>query len=675
MQKIKALITKYWILLSLIGAILTIIALVKLPNLSNLAIQAELPKTSLTHRAHQITHHWGNNLNDATMITLTYSVPNELSDSQKLRLENKERFLIENKHDLKIYKVTSIHTSPHANHLFNGKNWRKLQIWIPYQLVNSPIYQAQLRHLCSLSGFKTNWENPLNEQYQRLVAQWYQQKIICVWVILINFIILLLITSLTKALLITLANLELSIINLSLFANLIHSFFFYSPLLIILLSCITNMSIMLWHYQPHWLIKLTNPMQSWHPLISLMLLSCLIFPLLSNFQIHFQSPQPHQSVTVYLTSTKSIINQTSLNDLNRLTNALKSLPNVSQVTSLPQPGGKLISKYQLGHQLAEINQNLIQHQRINQSEAIKLKHLNANHHIFSLLKSQTEQLQQLKNETISQETVTNLIQNQITTQTDLTNRIRQAHQGLVETQTKIAENQSTDEIKSLSNLQNHTNHQFYLTSQDSRDTNFSQTCFNYNNAFQTATRIEINLQNGKLGRLPQLIKNQLVGTNFQSKIGMTGIPVIENQQNQQFQQRLISFLLLLSILILSINWLKFKSFEFAIITILLVYLAAAASLGMLAYLTDYQFTLPIFYLMLLMFTLLSLVPSNFSAILTIALITIPFLIVPEFRKLGYTLITFTGIYQAFFPIILQITQQKKQLLKSCLHKILKSPQN
>lgn len=69
-----------------------------------------------------------------------------------------------------------MHTNPHAEHDFNGRNWRKLIIWIPKSLVNQPLYQAQTRHFCALSGIKTQWNNPVNERYQKFVSQWYQQK-------------------------------------------------------------------------------------------------------------------------------------------------------------------------------------------------------------------------------------------------------------------------------------------------------------------------------------------------------------------------------------------------------------------------------------------------------------------------------------------------------------------
>lgn len=672
MQNFKAFVVKHWLICMLLSGMMAGLALVNLPNLSQLAIQTAMPQSALTKQADQITGHWKPQLNHALPVTIKYSVPAEFSASQKVRLANKERFLIEHKADLKIYQVTSKYTSPHAQRLFNGKNWSKLELWIPQQLVNHPLYQAQLRHLCALPGIKTSWHNPINEQYQKLVDQWYQQKISCGWILVISFLILLLTTSLTTTILVTLANLEFSLIGLSLITNLTTTFYFYLPLLLTLLVCLITTSIMLFYNQPRWLSKLPHPLRAWHPFISLILLSFLIFPLVSNCQIHFQTSDGPQTVTVYLTSPKSVINQSSLAGLDHLTKTLQALPNVTQVTSLTQPGGKEIPKYQLGTQLDELQQNLTHQHQNTQATSAHLKQLGHEQTIPTLLPTQIPQLQQLQSAADAKDSFNQIIQQQATIQTELAQQTKHTKEALAEANTSLTDNQPDDELTNLDSLQKHTRQQFHLTKPDAQDSDFSQTCFNYNNQTQTATRLEITLRDGKLGKLPQLIKNQLVGTTFQSVIGLTGIPVLENTQQQHFKMQLPYLLGGLVVLSLLINGCKFKSLTFAVLLFSVVIIAGTASLGMLNYLTDYQFTPPLCYLLLTCLTYLTLLPNSKNAIFLTLIVALPFLLVASWRELGITLLTFSLIYQNFLFILLKIKQTKKPIFPNQLQQYLKN---
>ena len=666
MQKFKTFVTKHWIILYLIGGCITCLALVMLPNLSNLAIQSITPVSELTQNTNKITKNWGNHLNNATPVSITYSVPTEFSPSQKLRLENKERFFIEHKANLKLYKISSMHTNPHAEHNFNGRNWRKLIIWIPKSLVNQPLYQAQTRHFCALSGIKTQWNNPVNERYQKFVSQWYQQKIICIWILLISFICLLTLTSLTKACLLSLANFELNIVTLSLSAKLIKPFFFYTPLIVCLVCSLLTIIFVLFTNQPKWLAKLRNPMRDWHPLITILLIISLIFPLLTNCKISLQQPQPHQTITVYLNSKKSLLKSKTLIDLDHLTKVIKSLPNVSQVASLTQPAGHEINKYQLDNQLDEIKQNLVTNQKRTHKLVHEFKKSINNKNIPTDLQVQTEQLKQLQTKTEMDEGLTKLVKEQSDTNTDITKHFKQQTAALSNTQTQLTEINADDELHLLSQMQKQTQHQFNLNKTDALDSDFSQTCFNFNNESQTATRIDITLRNGKLGQLPRLIKHQLSDTDFSNNIGISGTPVSEATQQQNFKHQLPILLLLLSLLLLISNSLRFKSIGFGIITIILASISAVASLGMLNYLTNYQFTPTTGFLFLILIFILTILPSSKNTILFYLFLLIPFFLVSQFHALGIFMLTFSMIYHCSLPVLLKIKQQKRLLFRSLI---------
>lgn len=668
MQKFKVLMAKYWIILSLLGAVLSGLALLKMPNLSTLALNSFTPKSELINAASKTNHHWSRYLKDATPVSITYSVPTEFSPSQKMRLENKERFLIEHQPDLRIYKVTSSHNSPHAHAVFTGKNWHKLELWIPQNLANHPLYQAQLRHLCALTGIKTNWHNPINERYQDLVKQWYQQKIFCIWVLVISFITLLLTTSIIKAFILTITNLEVCIITLSCLANLIKPFFFYLPLIVVLLTCLITFCVMLFNNQPKWLTKFQFPMQTWHPLIKLLLISSLIFPLLTNCQIHFQQPRQNQTITVYLTSKKNLLQPQSLTDLDHLTKVIKALPNVSHIYSLTQPGGQEINKYQLGNQLNDIEQNLISKQKVKQTATHKFAKLIGNQQIPNTLETQADQIKQLETKTESDDAFTKMIKEHANTQSQLTNQLKQQTSGLDDTKTQLAEINANEEIQILSQIQKQSRHQFYLSNQDARDSDFSQTCFNFNNETQTATRIEITLKNGKLGHLPKLIKHQLSGTKFSSNIGINGIPVAEATQQQTFKTKFPLILLCFGLLILIFNSIRFKSISFSLLIIILIGVASAASLGMLNYFTNYQFNQNTSYLLLSLVFIFTLLPRNKNTILLSSLMLVPFFLVSQFHALGIILLTFALIYHSLLPVLLKINQQKRLLFRSLFPK-------
>ncbi|WP_429971517.1 MMPL family transporter [Fructilactobacillus sp. Tb1] len=663
MSKFKALINHHWIISFIISGIIATIALVTLPNLSGIAFQAITPPNQLTKNAQQITKHWGNNQSDALPVSITYQVPTEFSDSQKIRLATKERWLIEHKRDLQIYKITSANTSPHAKNQFQGKNWLTLQFWIPANLINSPDYQTKLRHFSSLAGIKSNWNNPSNEAYQKITNQWFKQKIACVWVLIINFILLLVMTNFTKSLLLSLFNLELDLIILNLSTHFSINFF-YTPLAIVLATSVIISACTIRHHIPNWLKKCHNPMQNWHPLITIFLLICLIFPLFSNCQIQLQEPQKKQTVTLYLANQQSLISNKNLSIINNLTNEIKRLPNVSQVTSVTQPGGYNISKYQLKTILGETITKLEQQQNQLQSSTTEIKNLTDEPQIATNLHDQATQLNQIKD----QEKLKQSLQN---ANHDLDDQFKSHTEHLTQIQNKLTETNPDDELYSLTELNQQLGKHFFLTKQDAVDSDFNQTCYNYNNHSQTATRINITLRDGQLHNLPTQIKNKLAGTPLANvKIGMTGVAINEANQRYQFQQRFPIYLIGMGLILLLFISFRFKSLSLGIIILMAIIISLSASLGMLAYLTTYQFTLSSIYLLGYLYLIASLITLTCSAkltMLTSPLVIIPLLLVASLQPLGLAVVTFMLIFQFLFPVILQ-ANKKRLLFRSLLPK-------
>ena len=356
----------------------------------------------------------------------------------------------------------------------------------------------------------------------------------------------------------------------------------------------------------------------------------------------------------------------TLIDLDHLTKVIKSLPNVSQVASLTQPAGHEINKYQLGNQLDEIKQNLVTNQKRTHKLVHEFKKSINNKNIPTDLQVQTEQLKQLQTKTEMDEGLTKLVKEQSDTNTDITKHFKQQTAALSNTQTQLTEINADDELHLLSQMQKQTQHQFNLNKTDALDSDFSQTCFNFNNESQTATRIDITLRNGKLGQLPRLIKHQLSDTDFSNNIGISGTPVSEATQQQNFKHQLPILLLLLSLLLLISNSLRFKSIGFGIITIILASISAVASLGMLNYLTNYQFTPTTGFLFLILIFILTILPSSKNTILFYLFLLIPFFLVSQFHALGIFMLTFSMIYHCSLPVLLKIKQQKRLLFRSLI---------